>query len=352
MVSVLSTGKPIDFHAKPTRACKAGRMADTALIVPPPRPAPIRSQGPLLKLAHRLPGSIHYALAGGGAHGCVQWGLLQALAETDVVPDALVGNSAGALTGAIVAEDPISAVHRLAYVWSQLDVQTLLGDGWLSVIKSATRGGSSLVDSAPEAIALTAILRAKTFEELDLPFAAVTTDLATGIAVTHSTGALIPALLASSAIPGVLPPVAINGRLYVDGLASANLPAQLAVARGADTVIVLDTGSREQTPVSASPTRVVGRVNAILARSQRRSQLAAAAAEVPVILLPTPADLGAAMDFRGTVAAAARAYELGRTFLTDLAATGRGRLKPGLYARASEADNDPELLAILRPVES
>src|SRR4051812_34512837 len=103
-------------------------MASAQLVVPPPRPIAVRRRSDLLRLTSRLPSPIHYVLAGGGAHGCVQWGSLQALAETDLRPDALIGSSAGALTGAIVAEDPVAAVHRLAYVWSQLDLQALLGD--------------------------------------------------------------------------------------------------------------------------------------------------------------------------------------------------------------------------------
>nr|MCH9814863.1 patatin-like phospholipase family protein [Actinomycetes bacterium] len=72
--------------------------------VPPARPSGIQALG-ALELAHRLPKPIFFALAGGGSHGAVQWGSLQALAETDITPDALVGSSAGALTGSVIAED-------------------------------------------------------------------------------------------------------------------------------------------------------------------------------------------------------------------------------------------------------
>ncbi len=82
-------------------------------------------------------------------------------------------------------------------------------------------------------------------------------EIATGKATALDSGDLIPALLASSAIPGILPPVTIGGRQYIDGLASANLPARLAVERGAGSIVVLDTGSRKQGPVSKSPTKVV-----------------------------------------------------------------------------------------------
>ncbi len=327
-------------------------MAESLLPVPPPRPKRVRRRAGLLPLRHRLPGPVCYVLAGGGAHGSVQWGLLQALAETDVTPDSLIGTSAGALTGAIVAEDPIASVHRLAYVWSQLDLQTLLGDGVISLMRSATKGRQALADNSRERLALECILTARSFAELDLPFAAVTTDLAQGVAVAHDTGDLIAALLASSAIPGVFPPVTINGRKYIDGLVSANLPADLAVRRGAGTVVVLDTGSRTIADLSPAPTKVIPRLNLMLASAQRRAQLAAAARHVPVVVLPTPTNLGGALDFRGTVEAAGTSYGMARRFLADLVRATRGSLKPGLYMRPDPETVDPEILAVLKVVRS
>lgn len=318
-------------------------------------PAPVIPPGDAvrepIRLLHRLPHPICYVMAGGGAHGSVQWGLLQALAETDIEPDTLVGTSAGSLTSAIVSEDPLSAVSRLSYVWSQLDLDVLVGDSWMSMLTAATRKNVSLADNATERATLEAILVARDFADLRLPTAAVATDLATGRATAFDSGELIPALLASSAIPGMLPPVTIGGRTYIDGLASANLPARIAVERGAKSIVVLDTGSREQPPVSASPTKVVSRVNSILNASQRRAQLAYASARVPVLVLPTPENLGAALDFRGTMMAASSAYELARQFLFDASRSrARTKLKPGLYARPERYAHDPDLSVFLHPV--
>ena len=89
-----------------------------------------------LKLAHHLPHPVAYVMAGGGAHGSVQWGLLQALAETDISPDVLIGTSAGSLTCSILGEDPLSALSRLSYVWSQLDIEVLVGDSWMAMLSA------------------------------------------------------------------------------------------------------------------------------------------------------------------------------------------------------------------------
>lgn len=312
-------------------------MAAADMKIPPAQPHPL-GFGQRVSLAHRLRRPVHFVMAGGGAHGAVQWGLLQALAETDITPDAVIGTSIGALGGAILCEDPAAAVSRLAYVWGQLDVSTLIGEKWFDSRMLKNAGRQALVDNGPERSALEQILDARTFAELALPFAAVSTDLATGAAVAHDSGDLITALLASSAIPGLLPPVDIKGRPQVDGLASANLPCELAVARGAGTVIALDTGSRPvPADIAASQPTLLGRVIAVLSANQRREQLQAAAREVPVVLLPTPTDLGGTLDFRGTMEAAAAAYELARAFLAELAKTKpRTRLATGLHTRRDD----------------
>ncbi|MFZ1669353.1 MAG: patatin-like phospholipase family protein [Candidatus Nanopelagicales bacterium] len=325
-------------------------MATREFTVPPPRAQPPEQRRHPVRIAHLLPRPVHYVLSGGGAHGSVQWGLLQALSETDLAPDALIGTSAGALTAAIYAEDPLAAVNRLAYVWNQLDLQVLMGDGWLRMLRSATSRGEGIAENNAEQDALESILAARDFSDLTLPCAAVATDLATGLARAFDTGPLIPALLASSAIPAVLPPVSIDGRRYIDGLASANLPAQLAVARGARSIVVLDTGSRTAAENGVSTPKVIARITAILNAAQRRTQLAAAARHVPVLLLPTPQNLGASMDFSGAADAAAESYELGRAFLSALHDQHSRRLNRGLYADGSTDASDPEIAAILKLV--
>lgn len=300
------------------------------LHVPPARPAEIRRLG-LMKLARRLPKPVHFALAGGGSHGAVQWGSLQAIAETDLSPDALIGTSAGALTGAVIAEDLACGTNRLAYVWGQLGSHNVLGEGSLTRQLFTNALQSALISHEAELKTFEDIYSARTFGELEVPFGAVATDLSTGRATVLDEGDLLPALSASSAIPGVLPPVEINGRLYCDGLASANVPASLAVERGAGSVIVLPTGARDLGPVSASPTKMPGQIAAILNENQRDWQLGEAALRVPVLVLPTPSNLGSTMDFTESMTAAAAAYESGREFLTELALSGHKKLRSGLY---------------------
>lgn len=319
--------------------------------VPGPRSPRERSAGFPVPLARLLPKPVFYVLAGGGAHGAVQWGALQALAQTDLAPDFIMGTSAGALSGSIYAEDPQSGVARLAYVWAQMSMSYLVGDKWWS--KGITQVRSrSLVGNTIEEATLNSILQTDKIEDLAIPFAAVATDLASGRPHVFDSGPLVPALLASSAIPGVLPPVEIDGRPFCDGLASANLPAVPAVQRGAGSIVVLDTGARAAGEVATTPTRVLSRVGGIMAASQRRRQLRDAAARVPVLLLPTPNDLGGSLEFGDTMRSAAATYRMTRSFLTDLCLqqSRRRKLPVGLYARPDDHGLSEDLQPLLKPV--
>lgn len=317
--------------------------------VPGPRTPEQRRAGDPIPIARLLPAPVYFVMAGGGAHGAVQWGALQALSQTDLVPDAIIGTSAGALTGAIMAEDLASGVNRIAYVWGQIGMSHLVGEKWLTRGLGSVRS-PGLVSHETEVETLKSILRTERIEDLEVEFAAVATDLATGRPHVVDSGPLIPALLASSAIPGVLPPVMIHDRLYIDGLASANLPAVPAVERGAGSIVVLDTGTREVGEVETSAAKVLARVAVIMAMSQRRRQLRDAAAEVPVLLLPTPADLGGTLEFGNTMRAGAAGYSMTRAFLSDLACEHRRQLGRGIYARPDDHGLTPDLEPMLKAV--
>ena len=324
-----------------------------ALEVPAARSRPLRiTNDGVLQLAARLPRPAHWVLAGGGAHGAVQWGTLQAVRETDLTPDALVGTSAGALTGAMIAEDPVAAVTRLGYLWSSMDLTDIIPDGWLGLVRPTNITKSSLADSAGERATLERVFQARDFDDLVLPLAAVATDLDSGQPTALDNGSLLDSLLASSAIPGVFPPVEINGRYYVDGLASANLPAAVAVTGGAASILVFDTGTSAERNVGPSLAQVVPAINAMLAAQQRSTSLRAAAEQVPVVYLPTPGGLAGSLDFAGSVTTARSAYELAQAFLIDLhALAGDGTLPPGLYARPDAfATEVPGLDDVLRAV--
>lgn len=331
------------------------KSASTATLqVPGPRPpAVVAANGGVLPLAHLLTPPVYWVLAGGGSHGAVQLGTLQAVAETDWVPDRLLGSSAGALTGAVIAEDPVSAVNRLAYLWSDIDLTDVVAGGWTSMLTPTTLTKPSLADNAGEVASLEEVFDARDFADLHLPFGAVATDMISGQPAVLETGDLIAALLASSAIPGALPPVEINGRWYFDALASANLPASVAMRRGAGSIVVFDTGTSSQKPAGTGLTQLVPAINSMLASTQRLSSLTQAAAALPVIYLPTPTGLAGTLSFKDSLGTARQAYLLARDFVIDLAEQfpTQEPLPPGLYARPNALDPGvPSVQRVLRPV--
>jgi NTE family protein len=84
------------------------------------------------------------------------------------------------------------------------------------------------------------------FEDFAIPFHVVAASLRTGRARWFSSGPVVEAVLASSALPAVLPPVSIDGELFIDGAVVDNVPITHAVALGAERVIVLHVGNFER----------------------------------------------------------------------------------------------------------
>jgi NTE family protein len=184
-------------------------------------------------------------LGGGGARGAAQVGVLQALFEKGIEgPVAVVGTSVGALNGSAIAAYPsLAGTMMLREVWMSRPAIEIFHAHPLGVILSGLRRDQlsafpqqnvrRLIDRAQ---ALTGVT---TFEQLRLPLAVVATDLNAGKPGVFRSGALTPALLASTAIPGVFPSVRIAGHEYLDGGVVNNTPIRTAVDDGAKEVLAI-----------------------------------------------------------------------------------------------------------------
>ncbi len=233
--------------------------------------------------------------------------MLRALRDCGVRPDLVVGSSVGALNGSMVALDPDGAVERLTEVWSHVDLESVFGRAprgtrGLSMVARMARTRTSLFSDEQLASLITRHAPANTFTELVLPFAAMVTDHLSGEARALTEGRLGPALAASAAIPGVLPPVEIAGRTFVDGGVAAMFPTRQARSMGAETIVLLDA-----TPNDPRPTPPAGLVDglihslALTVRAQKRAAVDVAALGCVVIDIPsaTPPD-ATAFDFGRT----------------------------------------------------
>ena len=198
------------------------------------------------------------ALGGGGIRGAAHLGILKYLEEEGYVNyDFMVGTSAGAVFGALylLSLDSEDAVKKLSLVIEKLGKKR-------SLINISTRKSSflanlkeklflaksmfsiSIIDEAfLEEFLVTLIGKETTFSHLKKPLYVVATDLISGKDVVFSQGDLIPALMASSAIPGAFPPVEYKNYYLIDGGTTQKLPSKIALMLGARQVMGIDVGS-------------------------------------------------------------------------------------------------------------
>src|SRR6195256_5830170 len=195
-----------------------------------------------------------FVLSGGGNQGVSQVGMLRALLERGIVPDVVVGTSAGALNGAAVAYAPnLTGGAQLAAVWEQLRVDHVFPGGRTPRARNVLRRGTPLFGSEGLAALIHHSSPARSFADLEIPLRVIACDLDTGEEVVLARGPLKPALLASTALRGVFPIVPHAGRRLVDGGVVDNVPLSHALAGPVDRVFVLNVSSSMHERVERSP---------------------------------------------------------------------------------------------------
>lgn len=185
-----------------------------------------------------------FVLSGGGSLGAVQVGMMQALCDRELRPDLLVGASAGALNAVYVAGRGFNAevLEDLGDIWRSLRRKHLFPFAPHRQLLALTGARSSLCSNAGLRRLVGANLGVDRLEDALIPVHVVATEVTSGIETVLSDGDPLPAVLASAAIPAILPPVDIDGRTFFDGGVADNTPISQAVALGAERVVVLPTG--------------------------------------------------------------------------------------------------------------
>jgi NTE family protein len=187
-------------------------------------------------------GNTGFVLTGGGSLGAVQAGMLIELITAGVLPDFVVGVSAGALNGAFLAYDPSPPMtEHIAELWRHVTTREALGLSWRSVFGIFGRSGH-LADARGLEGILHRELPYRTFAETRVPLHIVAAEEATGAEVLLSEGPVVEAVLASTAVPGVFPSVTLGGRTLVDGVVAESTPIATAVRLGATRLFVLPCG--------------------------------------------------------------------------------------------------------------
>ena len=193
------------------------------------------------------------ALGAGGAKGYAHIGALQVLEEAGYTVDFVAGSSVGAMIGAWVAlgrdAGEIDALMRDAFTPEVID----------EVFKLSLSGGSTGVDAMERVLRETT--SEKTFDDLVIPFVAMTVDLNAQQPAPVTEGPLWQALLAATALAGMFPPREQDGQRLVDGLALVPVPTDAVVELGADVTVAVNIISRQTLPAwpgevpPAEPTR-------------------------------------------------------------------------------------------------
>jgi NTE family protein len=267
-----------------------------------------------------------FVLGGGGVLGAAEVGMLRALFEYDVTPDLVLGTSVGALNGAMVARDPTpSVIGRLTDLWQDTNTARAVSDKPLRTVRRAMSTGTHLYSSAFLQQRLVEEFGQTRFEDLPVRFQVCAASIERAAEHWFDRGPLVEAIMASAAVPGLLPPANVDGEHYLDGGIVNSIPLGRAVALGADRVFVLQVG-RIDRPLSV-PRRPweVARVSFEIAR---RHRFARELAEVPdgveVHVLPargTTASDDSLMAHRNFSTVSARiegSYQASREYLEEL----------------------------------
>lgn len=180
--------------------------------------------------------------AGGGSFGAIQVGMLQALVAHGVIADMVVGSSVGAMNGAYYAGTPtLEGVRQLATIWRGLKRQDVfpvsfgafIGFLWRRDFLVSHKGVRSLIEDH---------LPFENLEDAKIPVHIVATEVVTGDSIVLSEGSASDAIVASTSIPGAFEPVKYKDLFLADGAISSNTPINVAIAQGAERLIIMPTG--------------------------------------------------------------------------------------------------------------
>lgn len=241
--------------------------------ITPPIPQPVAQPAVQPKSIRTV--RIGLALGGGAARGFAHIGVIKALEAQGIVPDLVVGTSAGSLVGAMYAAGNNGFVlHKLA-----LEMDEAAISDWSVPFFSKATGvfkGEALQSYVNRAVNQVPL------EKLKMPFGAVATDLNSGKPILFRRGNTGLAVRASSAVPGVFQPVRIGDHSYVDGGLVSPVPVRFAREMGADFVIAVNISSQPDAQPSSTTLDVLLQTFAIMGQSINHYELK----EADVVIQP------------------------------------------------------------------
>jgi NTE family protein len=230
---------------------------------------------------------IGLALGGGAARGFAHIGVIKALEAQGIVPDVVVGTSAGSVVGAMYAYGYNGfTLQKMAMEMDEASISD-----WALPFFSKSSG--VLKGEALQAYVNKAV-HGQTIEKLKIPFGAVATDLKTGQPILFRRGNTGMAVRASSAVPSVFQPVSIAGKTYVDGGLVAPVPVRFAKEMGAEFIIAVNISSVTEAQATASSLDVLMQTFTIMGQRLNQHELK----DADIVITPALGAMGSA-DFNG-----------------------------------------------------
>jgi NTE family protein len=273
-----------------------------------------------------------FVLGGGGVLGAVEVGMLRALLERGVRPDLVLGTSIGAFNGALVASQPeLAVVDRLAELWASVSNarEAGYGDRTLRTLRRAMQSGTHLWSAEPLRERLEDELGDRTFEELPLTFQVCAASIERSAEHWFTSGRVVDAVMASAAVPGLLPPAKVGDEHFLDGGIVNSVPLGRAVELGATRVFVLQVGRFDRALKPPRRPWEVARVSFEIARRHRFvRELAELPDDVECHVLPARGTstrddtLLGSRDFSGVQERIDATYDASRDYLASHLPTG------------------------------
>jgi NTE family protein len=271
-----------------------------------------------------------FVLGGGGVLGAVEVGMLRALFEHGVRPDLVLGTSVGAVNGALVARQPdIGVIDRLTELWRGAGAsgREVYGDRPLRTVRRAMATGTHMYSATPLKQRLVEELGDTRFEDLPVRFQVCAASIERASEHWFYSGPVVDAVVASAAVPGLLPPAKVGDEHFLDGGIVNSIPLARAVKLGATRVFVLQVGRIDRPLTVPRRPWEVARVSFEIARRHRFLRELAEVAElddtVECHVLPARGTserddtIWAARDFGSVERRIELTYEASRDYLRE-----------------------------------
>ncbi len=263
-------------------------------------------------------------LGGGGACGVVQAAYIYAAYEAGFRPSMVIGTSVGALNAGWLALRPDDP-DGLLRIWRGLDHVRVLN---LSPVRFASRLLQHRMSAfsnelVPKLIASN--IGDTTFEDARIPLSVVATNLTQGCKQVFRDGPLGPAILASTAIPGLFEPVEIDGELYVDGMLTASVDLQTAMVMGATEILAISLEPPRSTAEPKTAYGVLKRSLSVLSGSTTLAMEACLKPQLPLKVVRPDISGSSAWRLDDSADALARNMDLAREELKEVL-DGRGHV--------------------------